>query len=529
MSPKKEYGDFQTPDHLAKRAVTLVGKLFGTPQVVIEPTVGLGAFLKASADHWRDHSDYIGYEINKTYVDRACASLRDRGIEIHHRDFFNEDWKCNIAQFVNRRVLVIGNPPWVTNSDLGQLGSNNLPAKSNFQNLRGLDARTGKSNFDIAEWMLIRLLEAIPSDGAIAMLCKTMTARKVLRHFWKTDGGLEGARLFLIDAKADFGVAVDACLFFATGKRIDERVALVYPDLDTASAPTRFGFINGDLVSDIDAYQAHKTLDGGSSLYTWRSGLKHDAAAVMEFTLDGDRLVNGFGESVIIERDYVFPLLKSSDLANGRTVVRRAVLVTQTHTGDDTTTIRKRTPKTWEYLERHQDMLDGRKSSIYRDRPRFSVFGIGPYSFTPWKVAVSGLYKNISFVVVPPCGERPVMVDDTCNFIPCQSKKEAELLCSLLSTMEAKAFVKSLVFTDSKRPITIDVLRRVSFVELARTHGKLDELERCVHYATDGDATKPQMMLLMEPKRKYRTSDSARTRSQRADFAPVEETKGPDP
>jgi hypothetical protein len=515
MSPKKEYGDFQTPDHLAKRVVTLVGKLFGTPQVVIEPTVGLGAFLRASAEHWRDHSDYIGYEINKTYVDLARASLSDRGIQIHHQDFFSKDWKCNIARFANRRVLVIGNPPWVTNSDLGQLGGKNLPAKSNFQGLRGFDARTGKSNFDIAEWMLIRLLEAIPSDGAIAMLCKTMTARKVLRHFWKTDGGREGARLFFIDAKADFDVAVDACLFFATGKRTDERVALVYPDLDTASAPTRFGFIHGNLVSNIDAYQAHKTLDGGSSLYTWRSGLKHDAATVMEFTRDGDRLVNGFGESVMIERDYVFPLLKSSDLGNGRTVVRRAVLVTQTHTGDDTTTIRKRAPKTWEYLEHHKDILDGRKSSIYRDRPRFSVFGIGPYSFSPWKVAVSGLYKNISFVMVPPCDERPVMVDDTCYFIPCQSKKEAELLCSLLSTMEAKAFLKSLVFTDSKRPITIDVLRRVSFVELARTHGKLDELERRVQYATASDATKPQMLLLMEPKKQYRTSASTRTRSPR--------------
>src|SRR5262249_11332849 len=164
---------------------------------------------------------YIGYEINKAYVDLARASLRDVGIQIHHRDFFNEDWRCNIARLSKRRVLVIGNPPWVTNSDLGQLGSKNLPVKSNFQGLRGFDARTGKSNFDIAEWMLIRLLEAIPSDGAIAMLCKTMTARKVLRHFWKTDGGREGARLFRIDARADFDVAVDACLFFATGKQTD--------------------------------------------------------------------------------------------------------------------------------------------------------------------------------------------------------------------------------------------------------------------------------------------------------------------
>ena len=40
------------------------------------------------------------------------------------------------------------------------------------------------------------------------------------------------------------------------------------------------------------------------------------------------------------------------------------------------------------------------------------------------------------------------MLDDTCYFIPCQTKKEADLLCSLLSTLEAKAFLKSLVFTD---------------------------------------------------------------------------------
>lgn len=115
------------------------------------------------------------------------------------------------------------------------------------------------------------------------MLCKTMTARKVLRHFWKTDGGREGARLFLIDAKAEFDVSVDACLLFLTGVRTDERVATVYCDFDLTSETTKFGFVDGDLVSDIDSYQTHKKLDGGSTLYTWRSGIKHDAAKIMEF------------------------------------------------------------------------------------------------------------------------------------------------------------------------------------------------------------------------------------------------------
>ena len=502
MSPKKEYGDFQTPESLAIRVVKLVDKLIETPEIVIEPTAGLGSFLKASAEVWGKMSDYFGYEINKSYVEIATKNLIQYGAKIFHRDFFNEDWRNNLTHASKRKILVIGNPPWVTNSNLGQLGSTNLPQKSNFQGLKGFDARTGKSNFDIAEWMLIRLIEALPPEGAIAMLCKTMTARKVLRYFWKIDGGRENTMLFHIDAKTEFNVAVDACLFFITGKHSNNRIATVYSDLDITSNSTKFGFIDGDLVSNIDAYQLYKNLDGGSSNYIWRSGIKHDASKVMEFLLEDKKLINGYGETVEIEEDYVFPLLKSSDLANGRIIIRRAVLVTQNHTGDDTQDIRHKAKKTWEYLMRYKDILDDRKSSIYNDRPKFSVFGIGPYSFSLWKVAISGLYKNISFVVVPPYNGRPVMVDDTCYSIPCQSQAEAELLFSLLSSDASLGFINSLVFTDSKRPITVDVLRRISLVHLAQEHRKLDELQK---FATTDlkKGSESQLLLLMEPKKKY--------------------------
>jgi hypothetical protein len=111
------------------------------------------------------------------------------------------------------------------------------------------------------------------------------------------------------------------------------------------------------------------------------------------------------------------------------------------------------------------------------NRPRFSVFGVGPYSFAPWKIAISGLYKKLQFVIVPPSDGRPVMVDDTCYSIPCQSKDEAELLLELLSSDIASEFLSSLIFFDSKRPITIDVLSRLSINELARELGRLDELQ----------------------------------------------------
>ena len=223
----------------------------------------------------------------------------------------------------------------------------------------------------------------------------------------------------------------------------------------------------------------------------------------MEFSRDGDTLINGLNEAVDLEDNYLFPLLKSSDLGNCRIAIRKFVLVTQKHIGDDTSIIQSVAPKTWAYLERHSEKLDGRKSSIYRNRPRFSVFGIGSYAFAPWKVAISGLYKSFCFVVVPPWDQRPVMVDDTCYSIPCQSEEEAILLHWLLSSDMAMDFLRSLVFIDSKRPITVDALRRISFVELARALGKLVDLERFIQSEPISEDNGRQMTLLMEPKQEY--------------------------
>ncbi|MCY4131572.1 MAG: hypothetical protein OXF39_02880 [Nitrospira sp.] len=507
MNKQKEFGDFQTPNDLTVQAVALVAELFGSPNLVVEPTAGLGAFLSASYDKWGNACIYEGYEINPDYVRSTSRRFSDLGIRLYQQDFFSADWYQILRKENSPRVLVLGNPPWVTNSEQGILGSTNLPKKANFQRLRGFDAKTGKSNFDIAEWMLIRLIEALPESGAIAMLCKTMTARKVLRHFWKTEGGLESSKLFHIDAKANFDVAVDACLFFASGKHTEDRMATIYSKLNLTSRGTEFGWVDGNLVSDVETYTKFRELDGGSP-YTWRSGIKHDASNVMEFSRCNGRFVNGLDEAVELEEEFVYPLLKSSDLGNRRATPRKVVLVTQCHTGDDTSSIRDVAPKTWKYLEDHSERLDSRKSSIYQNRPRFSIFGIGEYSFAPWKVAISGLYKSFTFVVVPPENGRPVMVDDTCYSIPCKSEKEARLLCDLLNSEPAQNFLGSLVFEDSKRPITVDVLRRLSMVNVAKMVRRMDELIECMLSESDSlDDEQEQLSLVIEEETIYQTTE----------------------
>jgi hypothetical protein len=64
---------------------------------------------------------------------------------------------------------------------------------------------------------------------------------------------------------------------------------------------------------------------------------KIDSTVVIEPTCGiGNYFVNGYGEKVNIEEEYIFPLLKSSDIVNGRLEPRKYVLVTQRNVGDNT-------------------------------------------------------------------------------------------------------------------------------------------------------------------------------------------------
>jgi hypothetical protein len=172
-------------------------------------------------------------------------------------------------------------------------------------------------------------------------------------------------------------------------------------------------------------------------------------------------------------------MLKSSEITNGRSKEpTRWMLVTQRAVGAETSVIRIVAPKTWEYLKRHSDFLDRRASSIYRNRARFSVFGVGDYTFAPWKVCISGFYKELHFAIVGPYQGKPVVLDDTSYFLSCQSEQEATYIAELLNSDAAREFFSAFVFWDAKRPITIDMLRRLDLSHLAQEHGAESILER---------------------------------------------------
>ncbi len=480
---KWQFGDFQTPFSLARKVVQVLNRNHDiVPDHVIEPTCGKGAFVLASAEGFKG-SKIHGYEINPNYVDVANNEIRTKNLEVSAEvkkaDFFDVEWEKEIS-YMHGKLLVIGNPPWVTSSELGLLNSTNLPDKTNFQKRKGIEAITGSGNFDISEWMLLRHVSWFANrDGAIAFLCKTSVARKVMRQVRQSPEHRFFGHIYPIDAKAFFGASVEACLFVLTTESGNADCE-VYESLESTTPSHVIGERDGWIVSDVDIYKKWRNLRGQDPAYIWRSGVKHDCSKVMELKKTEKGYINGFGEKLDLEDTYIYPLLKSSDVGNSRVEsCRKLVIITQKNVGADTSKIKENAPQTWDYLVRHGQYLDKRKSSIYKGKPRFSIFGIGQYSFSDWKIAVSGLYKRLEFNIVSPINGKPVLFDDTVNFISMNSEEEARFIYALITSQPATDFLSSLIFWDEKRPITTKVLRGVSIEEIAK---EVDQIDRYLEF-----------------------------------------------
>ena len=468
---KVEFGDFQTPRDLAGRVCALVATRLPEPRCIVEPTCGVGSFLVAAHEQFASARHFVGVETNQEYLQKAALAFDGRAgdgvtLELIHEDFFRVDWKAILSR-IEGWLLVVGNPPWVTSAGVGALEGSNLPEKTNFQGLAGFDAVTGKSNFDISEWMCIRLLEQLPlGKSGFALLVKTAVARKVLLHAWRDGLPLAEPAIFTIDAKRHFDASVDACLLVGQVAEGGEARCPVHAGLD-GDVVGVVGYEDGELLADIHARARTATLTAAAKARPkWRSGVKHDCAKVLELRPSGGGLVNGFGESVDVEDEFLFPLQKSSDVAGGRGDGGKRVILTQRGISQSTTALETVAPQLWAYLQRHRALLDGRKSRIYRGRPRFSIFGVGDYTFAPWKVAISGLYKRLEFSLQGPVDGKPVVFDDTVYFLAFETRAEAELAHELLCSDAAREFLESFIFWDAKRPITAGLLQRLSLEKL---------------------------------------------------------------
>lgn len=468
---KGEYGDWQTNLPLAISVCKQIKKQGIRPQVIVEPTCGQGNFIIAALLTFDSIEDVYGIEIYKPYLDALNEKLQKFGksldninVHLYHENIFDFDFR-QITENVNGRVvLAVGNPPWVTNSKLSEIGSDNLPIKTNFKKVKGLEAITGKANFDIAEYISIQLIEKFSAENVyFAFLLKNSVIKNLVYEQKAGKASLSNISQYNIDAQKEFDVSVSAALLSMRLFGGHERSCQVF-DFYTKSLLYNFGWVKDKFVADVDNYVKTLSIDGISP-FTWRSGLKHDCSKVMELSKNNGKFVNGLGEVVDIENEVIYPLIKSSDV-KGEFLMqnRKYVIVTQHSTNEDTKLMKDKYPKAYQYLVAHAEYLDNRKSSIYKDRPRFCMFGIGDYTFKKYKVIISGLYKQTNFSMVSEIDGKNAVCDDTCYMLGFDDYDVARLILHILNSQPVQDFINSICFYDAKRAINKDMLMRINLL-----------------------------------------------------------------
>ncbi|MEM1119067.1 MAG: hypothetical protein AAGJ18_01375, partial [Bacteroidota bacterium] len=272
-----------------------------------------------------------------------------------------------------------------------------------------------------------------------------------------TIGGMQKLK---IDAKKEFNVSVDACLFLTTFNVTPEFTCKEL-DFYSKEPTTEFGWFREKFVHSIVDYKAVQHIDGKSP-FVLRQGMKHDCSKIMELDRFNGHYINGFKQELDPEKQLLFGILKSSDLKHAVVdTYRKTTIVTQKKIGQDTSYIKREFPKTYDYLNANREYFNKRKSSIYRGKPPFSIFGIGDYSFAKYKVAISGMYRRTTFSLVLPENGKPLMLDDTCYFIGFDTLEKAQVAQKILNSSVVQNFLKSIIFSDAKRPITKDILMRI--------------------------------------------------------------------
>ncbi len=159
-----------------------------------------------------------------------------------------------------------------------------------------------------------------------------------------------------------------------------------------------------------------------------------------------------------LEPDLVYPLLRGRDVGPDGGTPSLSILLTQdpqTRRGLCPERMSRDLPLTWAYLQRFERVLRGRAGfrryftrrgkggATVETGPFYSLFNVGPYTLSPWKVVWREQSTRLTAAAVGPVGGRPVIPDHKLMLVPCGSEGEAAYLAAMLNSVPATLAVRA--------------------------------------------------------------------------------------
>lgn len=467
---RKDEGDFQTRYELAvetTRRATQDQEF----RRAIDPTCGTGSFLLAlvslAARHSMPGPTIVGVERNLDsaavawFASSICNDLlRGRAtVDIHCADV--HDFIGILGQKRSFDLLV-GNPPWVTWTDLPASDKTRWASKDieayKFVEVNGMEKRMGAANKDIGAAIVLRSLQELAEPHArFGFLFKRghLNAPSMKAFRSGTIPHREGRKLAVhevfsvVSRKNFFGAdeittegwigITDKGPVEAVHAPILERNQSEWSVAETkklvrqALASEDVAFV--EATSDIPLATTQAQIE-------IRHGIKHDCKDVYEIPR---------AQAEAIGWQCVYPTVKSRHVKNDRWTGEYDLVIVPNKSlrKEDGDGLAVQAPMAYQYLLGCKDLLETRKSQWVGTRNFYDVFGVGDYSFAPYKVAWVRLGWKPQFVVLPPVrlpnGEtKPIVPGDHFLFIPTADKAYAEQLAALLNSPRYRRALEAL-------------------------------------------------------------------------------------
>ncbi|MHA1928519.1 MAG: Eco57I restriction-modification methylase domain-containing protein, partial [Candidatus Thorarchaeota archaeon] len=493
-------GEYYTPRYLAESILETLPSTDIHDKIILDPACGSGVFLMACIRQKKRSlalqgaqssdsldlitSSVIGIDINPIAVISARFNyimavkdliLEENGNTINIPVYFADSVQVSginneigsnkfLTPLLRNIDVLVGNPPWISwghlTDELRTKWKETHVGKYNLLQYSGKFARLGYSNDDISVPFIWVSMDKYLKKGGIAgfVLKRTLlkgSSGKLFRSMKITKTG-EKIREISVHSIHDWGN------FEPFGKGIGAETSTVVMQLDrpnkfpveyTIWEPTsERDFTPHSSFQDIIQFLKHREtgltpLDDshdapwidldhnlsvlGECSYDIRHGAKDDLKSVFEIS-----------QSKIkeIEPDFIYPYLKSKDIVRWGTLSYSYRIIPQKKSGETNEIfLQNNLPMTYKYLVANRQALEKRKSTWLKTGPFYSVFGVGNYTWSKYKVAWCRLGFRPEFCVISTendsiLGEKSLIPGDHFMFIPFDNKEEAHAICALLNS-----------------------------------------------------------------------------------------------
>ncbi len=440
---------------------------------VFDPTCGNGAFLEAFIHLAIDAGHFEVSSLNRLYGNEIVEDDRDAfrrriraeySLDFPESHFTTTDFLLETVE--GRFDCVVGNPPWANFADLSE--SAKEPVKKAFEKY-GLvknrrDVLLGASRADVAALVVQKALsENLSNDGLAAFwLPKSIFfnegANRNFRQFSCDGQDYACETLFLFDSQRKAVFPAVKTLYCAAVFRKNTSQEVPVP-AKRYVAPNRWEhtFVAPPLNDPLGGWQ--ESSDGTSILEFERPRLAafqkprqgvNTCGATDLFVFDSFRQLdfdkvevsNKRGHTLVAPSHLVFPLA-TRQLFDGLDLgpMKWVFLPYDANTGDPLTACALESmPSVWTYLSAHESLLRQRKGVMIQSQISkgffWSLFGVGRYTFAPWKVMWEA-YGKKEFRAVKVSGEWQAN-QAMHAYIPCWSDTDADKVLRLLSLMNVQ-------------------------------------------------------------------------------------------